>query len=191
MPATKKPWVALINKLVTGLFKKNGRVSAYRITLFITLAVLGWGLLDGWVQWVILGDGVPGGFLGTLCTFLARWALLGWCAGVLFWPWTPDKDDLACGSIVPPLFICLIGTFVQAACIHDIFTSAPRTTYYATVSCEHCEAKCNAEVKIGESWTDWPGVTCCRCGITVLPEKVLEYEQTKAAWDARIVEDCK
>jgi len=174
------------------LFSNKDGVSAYRIVLAATLAAVGWGLWAGWVQWVVLGEGLSGGFGVGVGTFLARWALASWLIIVLLWTLVgDDQDDLCGGGIGVPLAVCLIGTVVQAMVVHGAFEpSPPPTHYYVTVSCSHCDAKCHAHVKIGESWTDWDSVGCCKCGILVPPERVPEYATTREAWDARLLEDC-
>lgn len=171
-----------------GLFKRDGKVSAYRIVLAVTLAVVGWGLWAGWMQWVLFGEGIAAGGLGVgFGTFLARWVMFTYLAIVLLWPLAgKDTDDLACGCITVFLIVCAIGTLGQAVYVHDLFTIPDRTHYKATVSCEHCGASCYARVAIGESWTDWEHVECCRCGIKVSPEKVPEYTESREAWEARV-----
>ncbi len=177
---------------LAGMFRRNGAVSAYRVVLAATLAAVGFGLWTGWVQWVVLGEGVPaGGFLVGLGTFAARWALGAWSVGVLLWPaFGSDKDDLAGGSITVFLFLALLTTGGQAMYTKGAFTVAERTHYRATVSCEHCGASCYVNVRLGESWTDWGSIECCRCGIKVAPERVPEYAESREAWGVRLLEDC-
>lgn len=172
---------------LAGLFKKDGVVSVYRIVLAVTVAVVGWGFWAGWVQWVILGQGIAAGGLGTaVCTFLARWVLFSWVGGVLLASFCDDEDEFL--PIIPVLLVlCAFGTVGNVVYTHDFFTVAERTHYRATVSCEHCGASCYANVRLGESWTDWESVECCRCGIAALPENVPEYADSREAWDARVL----
>lgn len=176
---------------LAGLFRRDGSVSAHRIVLAATLAACGWGLWAGWAQWIILGEGVAGGGFGGLGTFAARWAVGTWLAIVLLWTTASpgDKDGVVGCSIVTLLFVSLIGTGVQAMHAQGAFAPTVRTRYRATVSCEHCGASCYVHVKIGESWTDWESVECCRCGIEVPPERMPEYAKSREAWDARVAPD--
>lgn len=169
--------------------KSDGKVSAYRVVLAATLAAVGLGLWAGWAQWVALGDGLSGGFLVGVSTFLARWAAAAWLVIVLLWPLVGDKDDLAGGGLIVSLFVCLIATGAQAMVVHGAFDPPPPRTHYSVkLSCQHCDAKCWATVKIGESWTDWGDVECCKCGITVQPGRVPEYAETREAWESRIAD---
>jgi len=170
---------------LVGLFRKDEKLSAYRIVLATTTTV-GWGLWAGWVQWVILGQGVAGGgFAVCFATFLARWAMLSWVCGVLLASLCDDLDEIM--SIVPVmLMLCAFGTLAQGMYTHDVFTPSPRTHYRAVVSCEHCGQSCYVNVKLGESWTDWDSVVCCHCGIEVPPEMAPEYAESREAWGARI-----
>ncbi len=170
-------------------FKRDGRVSSHRIVLAATLAAIGTGLWSGWAQWVVLGEGLSGGFLMGVATFAARWAAAAWLAIVLLWPLVDadNKVDLANGGILASLFVCLIGTCAQAMSVYGAFDPPePCTHYRVKISCQHCDAKCLAPVKIGESWTDWDDVECCKCGITIPPERVPEYADVREAWEARI-----
>lgn len=169
-----------------GLFKRGEKVSAYRIVLAATFAAAGLGLWAGWAQWALFGEGLAGGFSVGCATFLARWAAAAWLTIVLLWPAVADKDDLVCGGIVVLLFACLFVTGVQAGIVHGAFETKPRTHYYAAVSCEHCGADCRVSVVIGESWTDWESVKCCRCGIKVPPERVPEYAESRGVWESRL-----
>lgn len=178
---------------LAGMFKKGERVSAYRIVLAATLAVVGAGLWTGWTQWILLGGGIADGGFGTaLGTFMARWAALAWLVSVLLWTafTASEKDNLVVPAIGVSLFVAGVGTVVQTMYTKGAFTVAERMRYRATVSCEHCGASCCVNVRIGESWTDWESVECCRCGIKVPPETVPEYAESREAWDARVMEDC-
>jgi len=135
---------------LVGLFRKDEKLSAYRIVLATTTTV-GWGLWAGWVQWVILGQGVAGGgFAVCFATFLARWAMLSWVCGVLLASLCDDLDEIM--SIVPVmLMLCAFGTLAQGMYTHDVFTTSPRTHYRTVVSCEHCGQSCYVNVKTLEA----------------------------------------
>lgn len=168
-------------------FKKNGKVSVYRIVLVATFAMLGWGLWAGWVQWVLLGTGMTD-VGASLLTFAARFTMLAGLAMVLLWCTAPprEKSDFIGFCFVMSLVISGGSTLVQSAAQTGFFSAPARTHYRATISCEHCNASCWTRVVVGESWTDWKYVGCCRCGIKVPPERVPEYAESRDAWEARI-----
>lgn len=166
------------------LFKIGGKVSMHRIAIAIAASVAGFGLWTGWVQWVVLGEGVVDGFGGGVGVFFARWAMLMWFA-LLLCP-VLKVNDLFDFCVPMSLLICATATIFQAVCVHDLFTQRQRTHYSTTVSCTHCSESCRAKVQIGKSWTDWRYVECCGCGIKVLPEMVPEYVEVRKAWDARV-----
>jgi len=168
------------------MFKgKDGRVSAYRIVLVVTLAAAGWAVWSGSAQWAISGGGIASGGFGTVAVFLARWLPLSWLIGVLLWPLCDDKDDLG-GVFTVLFFVALLGTALQAAVVHGAFDTPERTHYRATVSCSHCGASCYVNVELGESWTDWEHIGCCKCGIRNPVENVPEYAESRKAWESRV-----
>ena len=178
----------LIAPAVVGLgrlFKIDGKVSAHRIAIAVTLVVVGFGLWSGWVQWVLLGKGVAAdGIGGAGGVFFARWATSVWLV-LLLCP-AVKVSGLLDFCVPMSLLVCATVTFFQAACVHDLFAQRPRMHYSTTVSCTHCSKSCWAKVQIGKSWTDWEYVECCGCGIKVSPERVPEYVEVRKAWDARV-----
>lgn len=188
--------IALVIGWLERLFKRDGKVSAYRIVLATTLSAVGVGLWAGWVQWVLFGEALTTNYFGVgfgvgFGTFLARWVVGAWLVIVLLWPlaWR-DVDDLIGISITMLFLVAAVGTMGQVMYTHGAFTVSERTSerthYRTTVSCEHCGASCYVNVVIGESWTDWEYVECCKCGIKVSTKKVPEYGESREAWDARV-----
>lgn len=173
------------------LFKRGGKVSAYRIVLAATFAAVFVGLWTGWAQWIFFGEGIAeGGFGVGLGMFAARWVAGAILAIVLLWTMSSPKDkgDVIGFSITVMLVVSAFATAAQAMYTHGAFAMPERTHYRATVSCGHCGASCYVYVGLGESWTDWPSVECCHCGIKVSPEMVPEYDESRDAWDTRILD---